>query len=197
MTRSRLFVPAFVAPLALVAPAALAHTGHADTGGFVHGFLHPVGGLDHVLAMVMVGLLAAAMGGRALVALPVVFVSMMAVGGLAGMSGMALPGLEAGIALSVVVLGSFLAFPATSAALAAVALTGAFAVFHGFAHGAEMPVDTSGAAYAAGFLIATAILHGVGIAAGVTLNRFGGRMVSRAAGAAGALAGVALLGGMI
>jgi urease accessory protein len=179
------------------ASVASAHTGAGAASGFTHGFMHPVGGLDHVLAMVLVGLIAAAMGARALLALPAAFMAMMAAGGFAGMSGMALPGAEFGIAASVIVLGAMLAAARFPAMLGAVALTGAFAVFHGFAHGAEMPADASGASYAAGFLIATALLHATGIALGFGLDRIGGRAVSRAAGAAGALAGVALIGGFI
>jgi urease accessory protein len=181
----------------LMAGAAFAHTGHDGGSGFMHGFLHPVGGLDHVLAMVLVGLIAAAMGARALWALPAAFVAMMAAGGLAGMAGLPLPGLEAGIALSVIVLGAMLAIARFPTVAVAVALTGAFAVFHGFAHGAEMPANASGASYAAGFILATALLHATGILGGLALDRFGGRMMARFAGAAGAMAGIAILSRVI
>ncbi|MCU0832665.1 MAG: HupE/UreJ family protein [Rhizobiaceae bacterium] len=181
----------------LLAAQASAHTGAGDASGFAHGFMHPVGGLDHLLAMVLVGLIAAAMGGRALAALPAAFLVMMAVGGAVGMTGLALPGLEPGIALSVIVLGGILAFAKFPPVTAAVVLTGAFAIFHGFAHGAEMPADASGAAYAAGFLAATALLHGAGLAAGLGLDRIGGRFAARVAGAAGAMTGIALLGGLV
>jgi urease accessory protein len=140
--------------------------GHGDAAGFTHGFMHPLGGLDHVLAMVAVGLYAALLGGRALWLVPATFVTVMALGGAAGLAGYALPYAELGIALSVVVLGVAVALRVSLPTLAATALVGVFAVFHGHAHGAEMPQYLSGYEYAAGFLAATALLHGAGIAAG-------------------------------
>lgn len=185
----------------LLAPgAALAHVGVGDAHGFAHGFGHPVGGADHALAMVAVGLFAAVLGGRALWAVPAAFVLTMAVGGLVGISGFELPFVEIGIALSVVVLGLAVAFRVHLPTLAAMALVGVFAIFHGFAHGAEMPADASGLGYALGFMLATALLHGVGVALGLGLGRTperGGGLVLRAGGGAMALAGVAILAGVI
>jgi urease accessory protein len=184
-----------LAAAAVFAPtAALAHPGHGDALGFAHGFLHPVGGLDHVLAMVAVGLFAANLGGRALWAVPASFMALMAAGGALGMAGFGLPYVETGIALSVLVLGAVVALGARWPVGAAMALVGAFAIFHGHAHGAEMPPDASGAAYAAGFVAATGLLHLAGIAIGLAVRSVA---VRRLGGAAVALAGVALLAGAI
>lgn len=190
---------AVAAALVLLPGAALAHSGHGDAAGFAHGFMHPLGGLDHVLAMVAVGLYAALLGGRALWLVPATFVAVMAIGGAAGAAGYALPYTEIGIALSVVVLGVAVALRVSLPTLAAMALVGVFAVFHGHAHGAEMPQSLSGYEYAAGFLAATALLHGAGIALGLgigKLSELGGRRVAQAAGGAMALAGVVLLVGV-
>jgi urease accessory protein len=174
--------------------AASAHPGHSDATGFAHGFAHPLGGLDHVLAMVAVGLYAALLGGRALWLLPAAFIAMMAFGGVLGAAGFALPYTEIGIALSVVVLGLAIALRINLPTLAAMALAGLFAVFHGHAHGAEMP-DASGYTYAAGFMLTTALLHCAGIALGLAAGRLGGLRIAQAAGGAMAIAGVALLAG--
>jgi urease accessory protein len=184
---------------ALLPTAALAHTGVGDTGGFAHGFWHPVGGLDHVLAMVAVGAFAACLGGRALWIVPAAFVAMMAVGGFIGMEGIQLPFVETGIALSVVVLGLAVALRWKLPVAAASALVGLFAVFHGHAHGGEMPVDASGLTYATGFMLATALLHVAGIGLGLAVGQIGTRskLVLQAGGGAMALAGVALLGGYL
>jgi len=177
----------------------LAHTGHGDAGGFAHGVMHPVGGLDHVLAMVAVGVFAAHLDGRALWLVPATFVAVMALGGALGMAGVGLPFVETVIALSVVVLGLAVALRVSVPTLAAMALAGFFAVFHGHAHGAEMPADVSGAAYATGFMLATALLHGAGIALGLTVARLGelaGRRAVQVAGGAMAIAGIAILAGV-
>ena len=176
--------------------AALAHTGAGGTSGFAHGFMHPVGGLDHVLAMLAVGLYAAQLGGPALRLVPATFVGVMAGGGALGAMAFALPYVEVGIAISVVVLGLAIALHAGVPTLAAMALVGAFALFHGHAHGAEMPQDASGPAYAAGFMLATALLHGAGIAAGLLIGRagsFAARRGIQLGGSAVALAGVMIL----
>jgi urease accessory protein len=189
-------IAAAAAVLIAMTGAAAAHPGHADPGGLAHGFMHPLGGLDHVLAMVAVGLYAALLGGRALWLVPATFVAVMALGGAAGVAGYALPYTELGIALSVVALGLAVALRVSLPTLAAMALAGVFAVFHGHAHGAEMPQDLSGYAYAAGFLAATALLHGAGIALGLGMGRLSGldgRRATQAAGGAVALAGLALL----
>ena len=184
---------------ALLPTAALAHTGIGAAGGFAHGFWHPIGGLDHVLAMVAVGAFAVRLGGRAVWLVPAAFVAMMAVGGFAGMEGIQLPFVETGIALSVVVLGLAVAFQWKLPVAAASALVGLFAIFHGHAHGSEMPVDASGLAYAAGFMLATASLHVAGIGLGLAVGRIGARsrLALQASGGAMALAGVALLSGYL
>jgi urease accessory protein len=186
--------------LLFLSTAAQAHTGVGDTSGFAHGFLHPIGGIDHVLVMVAVGLFAVHLGGRALWLVPLAFVSMMIVGGTLGMAGMQLPLAEIGIGLSVVILGLAVAFGLNLPTVAAMAMVGLFAIFHGHAHGAEMPESTSGLEYATGFVIATATLHGCGIGIGLLLGKLSeaqGTRVSRFAGGAMALAGMAVLAGVI
>ncbi len=179
---------------------ASAHPGHEATPGFIHGFLHPLGGLDHILAMVAVGLFAVRLGGRALWLVPASFVAAMAAAGVAGMAGLALPYVEAGIALSLLVLGAAIAFEITMPVAAAMGLVAFFAVFHGHAHGAEMPETMSGLAYGAGFLAATAALHAAGIGLDLLIGRSGemfGRRVLQVGGGAAALAGAALLAGAV
>jgi urease accessory protein len=189
-----------LAALAALAPSvAFAHTGVGGTAGFVHGFAHPMTGLDHVLAMVMVGLFAYQLGGRALWLVPATFVGVMAIGGVLGVAGIGVPFVEVGIALSVIVLGAVVAFRIQAPTALAMAVVGLFAVFHGHAHGTEMPETAAGAAYGLGFMLATALLHTAGIGFGVLLGRAAerrGALVTRAAGAAAAVAGVALLAGI-
>ncbi|MGA7488260.1 MAG: HupE/UreJ family protein [Xanthobacteraceae bacterium] len=182
--------------LTLVPTAALAHPGIGDAHGFVHGFAHPLGGLDHLLAMVAVGIFAWQLGGRALWLVPASFVLAMAAGAALAMLGVALPAVELGIAVSVIVLGAVVALGVKAPPAIAMALVALFAVFHGHAHGTEMPLDASGGAYGAGFLLATALLHVAGIAIGVAIGRVGeayGRGAYRLGGALVALAGVAIL----
>jgi urease accessory protein len=181
--------------LLLYSTAAYAHTGVGITSGFAHGLAHPIGGMDHVLAMVAVGLFAAHLGGLALWTVPLSFVTMMVAGGAAGMGGMELPFVEIGIGLSVVILGATVGFRLRLPTVAAMALVGLFAIFHGHAHGAEMPETASGFEYALGFVLATAGLHGCGIGLGLVPGRMGevtGSRISRAAGSAMALAGFAI-----
>ncbi|HEY0833906.1 MAG TPA: HupE/UreJ family protein [Azospirillum sp.] len=179
MTPARRTAPAALAlTLLLAASPALAHTGHADAAGLAHGFLHPVTGLDHLLAMVTVGVYAAVIGGRALVTVPLAFVAMMAAGAALGVAGAPVPLVEPMIAASVVVLGLPCVLPWGRSAGVGVALAGWFALFHGFAHGAEMPVDASALAYGAGFLAATALLHAAGLGLGLLARRV---LVGRAA----------------
>lgn len=183
----------------LGASPALAHTGHGDVSGFSHGFLHPVGGLDHVLAMVAVGLFAAHLGDRALWLVPASFVAMMLAGGALGMGGIALPYTETAIALSVVALGLAVALRLRAPTAVAMTTVGAFAVFHGFAHGLEAPASASGLTYAAGFALATAALHACGIGAGLGLARLGetaSRRIAQIGGGAMTAAGLALLSGV-
>ena len=159
--RTRLLALAF----ALLPTAAFAHPGH-DAHGLVQGFAHPFGGFDHLIAMIAVGLYAWQLGGRALWLVPTTFVAVMAAAGTLGIAGMPLPGVEIGIAASVIVLGAIVILRVKMPVAIAAALVGVFAVFHGHAHGTEMPLDASGVAFAAGFLAATALLHVAGIALG-------------------------------
>lgn len=185
--------------LATIAVAVLLPGGaDAHTFGFAHdhftaGFAHPLGGLDHLLAMIAVGLWAAQLGGRALWAVPAAFVTMMAVGGAAGMTGMALPNVELGITGSLLVLGALILAWARLPVWAGMALVGFFAVFHGYAHGAEMPAESAALGYAAGFVLATALLHGVGLAAALYTQKAVSAWLIRLGGAGVAAAGVVLL----
>jgi len=187
--------------LAAFAGSAEAHVGVGSTSGFMHGFMHPLSGLDHMLAMTAVGLFAARLGGKALWLVPAAFVAMMAVGGAMGISGLGLPGVEFGIAASVIVLGAAVALDFSLPTAAAMGLVGFFALFHGHAHGAEMPVDASGFTYGIGFMLATALLHAFGIGLGLGIGRFatrsGSTLVLRAAGTAMVAAGVGLMAGLI
>jgi len=190
----RLFTAA--ASAALLPNAAWAHVGHGSTVGFVHGFVHPVTGLDHVLAMVAIGMFAAHLGGRAVWAVTATFVAAMALGGGLGFAGIAVPFVETGIAVSVIVLGLAVALQWKAPVVAAMALAGLFAIFHGHAHGAEMPADAGGLAYGAGFLLATAALHGIGIAM-ITLGRVHAPRAIPLGGLAMASAGVGIMAGVI
>lgn len=192
---TRTAAPLTLLPAALLflPQAALAHPGHGAATGAGAGFLHPLMGADHVLAMVAVGLLASLRGGRALWALPLSFLTLMCAGAGLGMSGVALPHVEAGIALSIVAFGlaAIVGLRAPVALLAA--LVGAFAVFHGYAHGTEMPETASGVAFGFGFLAATALLHAAGIGLGVAATRVGAMRAAPVLGAGLAAAGIALL----
>ena len=186
--------------LAAFTGVAEAHTGVGHTIGFMHGFLHPLSGLDHMLAMIAVGLFAARLGGKAFWAVPLAFVAMMVVGGTMGMNGIGLPYVEFGIAASVIVLGAAVALGFSLPVSVAMGLVGFFAVFHGHAHGAEMPVDATGFNYGLGFVFATALLHCAGLGLGLAISR---ATVSRHSGlvkltgAAMAVAGVGMMAGYI
>lgn len=184
------------ATMALMAAPALAHTGAEHVNGVMTGIAHPIGGLDHILAMIAVGVLAVQQGGRARWALPLAFVGMMLLSGVAGMAGLSLPGMELGIAGSVVVLGLVIAFGRQLTLKIAAPLVGALAVFHGVAHGAEMPLAMSGLQYAIGFVAATLTLHGAGILLGLTSKKMLAELtpvVLRLVGAATAIMGLGLL----
>lgn len=186
--------------LALSPTLAFAHTGIGATSGFWHGFGHPISGLDHILAMVTVGLFAWQLGGRALWIVPSAFVALMAVGGALGLAGVDIPFVETGIALSVVVLGAAVALNIRAPAAVAAALVGSFALFHGHAHGAEMPEDAGGLAYALGFMLATATLHAAGILAGFGLGRLAKQtspLLLRGAGVLVSLAGIGIMAGAL
>ena len=193
-------LPILALALALVPTAAVAHTGAGDTSGFLHGFEHPLGGIDHVLAMVAVGIFAFVLGGRALWLVPLSFVGMMAVGFVLGIGGIDVPFVELGIALSSIVIGAAAAWGRPMPVAAAMALVGAFAIFHGHAHGAEMPADSSGLGYALGFMAATALLHAAGIFAAMGVARLVGtygRPIAQVAGGLFALGGVGVLAGWL
>ncbi len=179
---------------ASLAGPALAHTGAGAVHGFGAGLLHPLTGPDHLLAMVAVGLWAGLTGGRARLAYPLAFVAMMLAAGWWGMSGASLPGVETGIAVSIVILGLAIAFRATPPLAAGAAACAIFAIFHGHAHGAELPAGASGLGYVAGFVVATAGLHAAGLVLAAQLARFA-PMVARALGGGLVLAGVAILAG--
>jgi urease accessory protein len=179
--------------LTALATPALAHTGHGGAADFVSGFMHPLLGLDHVLAMLAVGVLGARQGGRAMLAIPAGFLGAMLAGGVAGFAGLGLPLVELGILGSIVVLGLAIVFAERLPAAAAVVLAAAFGLFHGHAHGGEMATDAVFASVAAGFVFATALLHVAGSAiARLPMPAIRGFDFARASGVAFSLAGVAL-----
>ena len=186
-----------LAAMTLAPAAAFAHPGHGgEHSEFIHGFLHPMTGFDHILAMVTVGILAYQIGGRALWAVPATFLAIMAVGGLLGAAGVSFYFVEPGTAASVVVLGLIVAIAVKPPVAIAMALVAVFAVFHGYAHGIEAPLDGSATAYGAGFLTATALLHAFGIAFGMLVGRVAashGQLGYRLAGSAVALTGLVIL----
>ena len=186
----RSYVRLALAALALVAmnSAALAHPGHGS--GWAAGLAHPFSGLDHMLAMVAVGLWAAQLGRPATWLLPAVFPAVMVLGALLGVNGVALPWVEAGIIASVVVLGAVVAFGLRLPLAASAVLIGVFALFHGHAHGSELPMADQALLYGAGFVAATLALHGIGIGVGVLMRS---TLVLRTAGGAIAAAGLALI----
>lgn len=175
--------------LVILSAPALAHTG---TGFHLHGFedgmSHPFAGTDHLLAMIAVGLWAVHRGGHALWALPMAFIAAMAFGGLLGHMGVVLPALETLIAASVLALGAVLALGLSIPVVLGASLCAAFALVHGMAHGSEMPNDAAGLAYGLGFVIATAMLHGIGLAAGGI-----GRAALQVSGTAIVFVGIILL----
>ena len=179
----------------LCGQAAFAHTGVGSTNGFIAGFSHPLFGLDHLLAMIAVGLWAAQHGGRALWLVPCTFVTVMALGGLSAHLGLDLPAVEMGIGLSVIVLGLAVAANLKLPVILGMGLVGLFAIFHGHAHGAEMPEDASGLAYGLGFALATALLHGAGIGLAWIASRFTSKRTTQVAGGIITALGVMLLVG--
>jgi urease accessory protein len=178
--------------LMLTAIPAIAHTGDLN-GGFLGGFAHPLFGSDHVVAMVAVGLWGAFLGPPPMFVLPIVFPLVMAVGGVLGIVGVPLPAAELAIATSAIVLGLMVASAARPPLWVAATIVGAFAIFHGYAHGAELPAGTDAAAYSIGFVTATGLLHLAGIALGLTVRWPAGRMGVRGTGAAIACAGLLFL----
>ena len=179
--------------LLLIVPAlAHAHTGAGPAHGFFEGLEHPVHGLDHLLAMIAVGLWAAQLGGRATWAVPASFVGVMALGGLLGAAGWHLPMVETGVLASVFLLGLLIAFAVRLPIGAGAALVAVFALFHGFAHGAEMPQSASHTLYAGGFILATVALHLVGLGLGLAMKNVSFAPALRVAGALVILSGALL-----
>jgi urease accessory protein len=179
--------------LSVAGGPAEAHVGEAAAGGFFSGFSHPISGLDHVLAMVAVGIWGAQLGAPALWLLPVMFPLVMAFGGFLGLVGVPLPGVEMAIALSALVLGTAVVLQARPPLAAALFIVCAFAIFHGHAHGTELPPGESGLLYSVGFVVGTGCLHLVGIGLGVACRWDWGRRALQGAGAAVALGGVLFL----
>jgi len=164
--------------------SALAHTGTGVSLGLESGFLHPLTGPDHIIAMVAVGLWGAQLGNPAIWVLPITFPLVMAVGGLLGVLGVPLPGVEPVIAFSGLALGLMVALNMRPPLWIAAALVGLFAIFHGYAHGQELPDAADAVAYAVGFVVATGMLHLTGILIGVLMKWEAGAVAVRACGAA-------------
>ena len=190
--RSRFVMPAATA-LGLVfmwSQTALAHTQQGEAAGFLSGLLHPLAGLDHVLAMVAVGLWGVQLGAPAIWLLPVAFPMVMAVGGMLGLMNVPLPGIEYGIAASAILLGAAVLFEIRPPLAVAALVVGVFAIFHGHAHGTELPPGQSALLYSLGFVMATGGLHAAGIGIGTVHRWSWGRAVLRVAGAVVAVGGI-------
>lgn len=186
--RTRAALP-ILCTLLCAAPAA-AHFDPSLTGGFWAGFRHPLSGPDHLLAMVAVGLWGAFLGRPLIYLLPVIFPTVMAFGGAMGMAHVPMPPIEIGIALSVLLLGAAIALALRPPIWAAALLVGVFAIFHGYAHGQELPSIADPIAFSMGFVLATGLLHIAGIAVGLLTERPGGTIVVRAIGVCIAASGL-------
>lgn len=186
-----------IALFVLIQSAAWAHTGAGAIGGFMSGFTHPLYGWDHVAAMVAVGILGAFLGRPAIWLLPVVFPVVMAFGGVLGILGIPLFGIEPGIAISSIVLGSLIVLAVRPPLWVAAVLVAGFAIFHGYAHGTELPNAANPLAYSAGFVLSTGLLHLFGIAIGELIRWPWGKTLARTAGGVIALAGVGFLTGVL
>lgn len=177
--------------------AAFAHMGTGVGGGLGAGFMHPLSGLDHMAAMVAVGLWGAFLGRPAIWLLPIVFPLVMTVGGVMGMIGVPVPAVETGIAVSSIVLGLMVALGARPPLWVAAVIVGTFAIFHGYAHGAELPKAANALAFSIGFVIATGLLHLFGIAVGTLVKWSAGDIAVRTGGVAISLIGVGFLTGVL
>ena len=189
--------PLLAMALAICAGPALAHSENGVAIDFWGGFTHPIFGPDHVIAMVAVGLWGAFLGDPAIWLLPVMFPLVMAAGGALGIVGVPLPGVETGIALSAIMLGGMVAFAAKPPLWVAAVVVGAFAIFHGHAHGAELPIGADAFAFSMGFVMATGMLHLGGIAFGALSHWPAGRIAVRVVGAVIAVIGVRYLTGVV
>lgn len=196
MVRAALQTCLALVPLLFLAGTASAHTGEGINTGFASGFWHPILGWDHVVAMVAVGLWGAFLGKPGIWILPVVFPLVMAFGGALGIIGVPIPAVETGIALSGVILGLLIAFAVKAPLWVAAVVVGIFAIFHGHAHGGELPEQFSAYSYAVGFVIGTGLLHLVGIALGFLTKSSVGTWAARGIGGAIALVGAAFLFGL-
>lgn len=183
--------------LLTLASSASAHEGTAASGGLISGFLHPILGWDHVAAMLAVGLWGAFLGGAALWLLPLIFPLVMALGGVLGILGVAIPAVETGIAASAVVLGAMVALALRPPLWIAGVLVAAFAIFHGHAHGTELPGAVSALTYSMGFVVGTGLLHLAGIGFGLLVRWQTGKMAVRTGGGFIALAGLGFLTGAL
>jgi len=190
---------AFFAALILLhgAPNALAHVQQGQAEGFLTGLRHPVSGLDHMLAMISVGLWGAQLGPPALWLLPVTFPLVMAVGGFFGLVGVPVPFVEAGVAASALLLGAMVAFEVKPKLALAALLVAVFAIFHGHAHGTELPQGQSGLTYSMGFVISTGCLHLTGILIGLAHKWPSGKVALRLIGVVVAAAGLFFLSGAL
>jgi urease accessory protein len=195
--KNRVLLAAVTLGAALMPGAAFAHVGVGSTASFLAGFAHPYSGLDHVAVMVAVGLWAALKGGRALWVWPCAFVGVMLIGGLLGMMHVPVPFVEPGILASVVALGLLVALAADLPVWLGAVIIGVFAVFHGHAHGSEVAENIGGAEYMAGFALATASLHAIGLGIAFVLASIEMRAVVRLAGVACVLLGIALMTGVV
>ena len=197
MNIHRTALPAVIAAISLtvLATSVAAHTGEGINSGFASGFWHPILGWDHVVAMVAVGLWGAFLGMPAIWLLPVVFPLVMAVGGALGIIGLPLPAVETGIALSGVVLGLLIAFAVRAPLWVAAVIVAVFAIFHGHAHGTELPEAFSPYGYAVGFVVGTGLLHLAGIGFGFLTKSGAGTAAVRGVGGLIALVGAAFLFG--
>ena len=193
MSFSESLIVAFIVLTAMYPETAFAHVDRGQAAGFVTGLQHPWSGLDHVLAMIAVGIWGAQLGNPAIWLLPVTFPMVMSAGAMMGLLGIPLPGIEIGIALSAVLLGSMVFGEVRPKLTVAAVLVGFFAVFHGHAHGTELPAGQSGLLYSMGFVIATGCLHGMGITFGLVHRWPAGKLALRGAGAFIALMGVTFL----
>jgi len=178
--------------IAAIPALASAHPGHEHASSFMTGFIHPMVGLDHLLAMLAVGLWGASLGGRALWAVPTAFVATMLLGGGLVITGVQVPFIEQGIALSVILMGALLVSAIRFPLVASATIAGLFALFHGAAHGVEIPLHTSAMEYGLGFAVATLALHIVGLGFGTAMIRFQTPIITRITGSIIALAGVFL-----
>jgi len=201
--RARRAVPATLtaaaaATLLLAAPATAHVLGSGRiAGGLEAGFVHPIMGLDHVLAMLAVGMWGAQLGGRAIWILPVCFPMVMAFGGALGVAGVPFPAVETGIGASVLILGAAIALALRPPVPVSAAIVGFLALFHGYAHGVELPDATDPVAFALGFVVATGLIHAAGILIGLVIRLPWGVQALRGAGAAIGVAGIGLLTGLI